>query len=143
MEGGATAYTQHLLFIIVLLNVSLLLLSSPGLVKNEWLKAGLLQFLTPIVVVFLASSDFTSYLNVDTIFLLLALIISGVITYSAMGISKDIQADVKNYGLDPQKTRTLVILRGVGITIGIIISYLVLGKYGVYSKHKVNIPDKI
>ena len=73
MEGGATAYTQHLLFIIVLLNVSLLLLSSPALVKNEWLKAGLLQFLTPIVVVFLASSDFTSYLNVDTIFLLLAL----------------------------------------------------------------------
>ena len=143
MEGRATAYTQHLLFIIVLLNVSLLLLSSPALVKNEWLKAGLLQFLTPIVVVFLASSDFTSYLNVDTIFLLLALIISGVITYSAMGISKDVQADVKNYGLDPQKTRTLVILRGVGITIGIIISYLVLGKYGVYSKHKVNIPDKI
>lgn len=143
MEGGATAYTQHLLFIIVLLNVSLLLLSSPALVKNEWLKAGLLQFLTPIVVVFLASSDFTSYLNVDTIFLLLALIVSGVITYSAMGISKDIQADVKDYGLDPQKTRTLVILRGVGITIGIIISYLVLGKYRVYSKHKVSIPDKI
>jgi|TARA_B100001094_G_scaffold331875_1_gene401721 hypothetical protein len=128
------ATTKDFVYLVILWNGILSLSALPLFVENPWAIIFLLTFLIPNLLGYIPrGGEFWGRMALDVPFMLLSTGVAWGLSAALAQISGKVKDSFKNYGKTTRSTGTVIGVRGAGLLLGFITSYIVLGNEKMYS----------
>jgi len=128
------ASTKDFVYLVILWNGILSLSALPLYVENPWVIIFLLTFLIPNLLGYIPrGGEFWGRMALDVPFMLLSTGVAWGFSAALAQISGKVKDSFKNYGKTTRSTGTVIGVRGAGLLLGFITSYIVLGNEKMYS----------
>ena len=113
----------------ILLNTLLATSSAPLLTNDKWINMFLIMVIIPVMMSILPrGGNLFGRLALDAPFLMMATLIGLGSVAGLARINRRVETDFKNYGKTTKSTGNVLGLRAVGLLLGFLISYFLLGK---------------
>ena len=128
------ASTKDFVYLVILWNGVLSLSALPLYVENPWAIIFLLTFLIPNILGYIPrGGELWGRMALDVPFMLLSTGVAWGFSAALSAVSGEVKNSFKNYGKTTRSTGTVIGVRGAGLLLGFMISYIVLGNSRMYS----------
>ena len=133
-----SARKSDVLYLIILMNLTAFSTSLPLFFNDAWVNLFLTTLVTPFVFMLIGRGGEFTRLGLDYKFFLLTMFFTLGLTAAVLGGSKKVKSDYEKYGKTTESTGMVAGLRAVFLTLGIVLSYMLLGGESMYSSMVVN-----